>query len=285
MLKPLEAVGSHDACRGRQYRRLAVHQSPLARRLDDLPRHDRRTGRGGRQDHRREQEEFAVESQRRAQAALGAGVFEDEIVPSRSRTTVTRDEPPRADVTLEGWPASRRRFSGTAPSRQAPPAASTTGPRQSRSRRRRWRRSWARKPIARVVSTAVAGVDPSCMGLGPVPATRKALTRAGLQVSGSGPDRAQRGVRSAGHRVHSRPRPRSGPGQHLRRGDRPGPPARRQRRPHPHHAGPRPAPHRRALRARDDVHRGRPGDRDGGRGGPSAAGTRRAPCPAIRPAR
>ena len=39
------------------------------------------------------------------------------------------------------------------------------------------------KPIARVVSTAVAGVDPSCMGLGPVPATRKALARAGLAAA------------------------------------------------------------------------------------------------------
>ncbi|HET6836614.1 MAG TPA: thiolase family protein, partial [Gemmatimonadales bacterium] len=39
------------------------------------------------------------------------------------------------------------------------------------------------RPLARVVATAVAGVDPSCMGLGPVPATRKALTRAGLEVA------------------------------------------------------------------------------------------------------
>jgi acetyl-CoA acetyltransferase family protein len=38
------------------------------------------------------------------------------------------------------------------------------------------------RPLARVVSTAVAGVDPSCMGLGPVPATRKALARAGLRA-------------------------------------------------------------------------------------------------------
>jgi acetyl-CoA acetyltransferase family protein len=43
-------------------------------------------------------------------------------------------------------------------------------------------RELGRRPVARVVSTAVAGVDPSCMGLGPVPATRNALARAGLQV-------------------------------------------------------------------------------------------------------
>ncbi len=39
------------------------------------------------------------------------------------------------------------------------------------------------EPLARVVATAVAGVDPSCMGLGPVPATRKALERAGIPAS------------------------------------------------------------------------------------------------------
>jgi acetyl-CoA acetyltransferase family protein len=43
-------------------------------------------------------------------------------------------------------------------------------------------RELGRRPVARVVSTAVAGVDPSCMGLGPVPATRNALARAGLQA-------------------------------------------------------------------------------------------------------
>jgi acetyl-CoA acetyltransferase family protein len=44
-------------------------------------------------------------------------------------------------------------------------------------------RELGRKPVARVLSTAVAGVDPSCMGLGPVPATRKALARAGLRAA------------------------------------------------------------------------------------------------------
>jgi 3-oxoadipyl-CoA thiolase len=126
---------------------------------------------------RREQEEFAVESQRRAQAALGAGVFEDELVPVAA---VTRDEAPRADVTLESLarlaPAFQRDGTVTAGTSSGinDGAAAVAVASQEVAR------ELGRKPIARVVSTAVAGVDPSCMGLGPVPATRKALARAGL---------------------------------------------------------------------------------------------------------
>jgi 3-oxoadipyl-CoA thiolase len=136
---------------------------------------------------RREQEEFAVESQRRAQAALAAGVFEDELVPVRvpgeeKIPPVTRDEPPRADVTSEGLarlpPAFQRDGTVTAGTSSgindgAAALAVASG---------EMARELGRAPIARVVSTAVAGVDPSCMGLGPVPATRKALARAGLRA-------------------------------------------------------------------------------------------------------
>ena len=67
-----------------------------------------------------------------------------------------------------------------APSRRAAPAASTTAPPRSPSRARKQSRRSGLRPLARIVATAVAGVDPSCMGIGPVPATRKALARAGL---------------------------------------------------------------------------------------------------------
>ena len=76
------------------------------------------------------------------------------------------------------------------------------------------------KPLARIVSTAVAGVDPAIMGYGPVPATRKALERAGIGVGGPRPHRAQRGVREPVDRVHRRARPRPGEGQRQRRRDR-----------------------------------------------------------------
>ena len=136
---------------------------------------------------RREQEEFAVESQRRAAAAIAAGAFDDEIVPVITRRdgrseTVTRDEPPRADVTLE-------RLAKLAPAFQANgtvTAGTSSGINDGAAMLAVASSGMAEElgiaPLARVVSTAVAGVDPSCMGLGPVPATRKALARAGLGV-------------------------------------------------------------------------------------------------------
>jgi 3-oxoadipyl-CoA thiolase len=136
---------------------------------------------------RRQQEEFAVESQRRAQTALAAGVFDDEITPVGVRRDgrdemVSRDEPPRADVTLEGLarltPAFQKDGSVTAGTssgiNDGAAVLAVASPGMAKELKA--------EPHARVVSTAVAGVDPSCMGLGPVPATRKALSRAGLRA-------------------------------------------------------------------------------------------------------
>jgi 3-oxoadipyl-CoA thiolase len=133
------------------------------------------------------QDAFAVESQRRAQQAIGAGVFADEIIgvevrQGKETRTVTRDEPPRPDATLEALgrltPAFVKDGTVTAGSSSgindgaAALAVVADGAVESLGVR----------PLARVVASAVAGVDPSCMGLGPVPATRKALARAGLTV-------------------------------------------------------------------------------------------------------
>jgi 3-oxoadipyl-CoA thiolase len=134
---------------------------------------------------RREQEEFAVESQRRAQAALASGVFQNEIVAvetGAAQAPVTRDEPPRADVTLESLarmaPAFQRDGTVTAGTSSGINDGSAAVVVASAE----MARALGRDPIAHVRSTAVAGVDPSCMGLGPVPATRKALARAGLRA-------------------------------------------------------------------------------------------------------
>ncbi|MGH7579885.1 MAG: thiolase family protein, partial [Gemmatimonadales bacterium] len=137
---------------------------------------------------RREQEEFAVESQRRAQTALATGGFDDEIVPVTVQRAddirmVSRDEHPRADVTLDGLarltPAFQRDGTVTAGTssgiNDGAAALAVASPGIARE--------LGARPLARVVSTAVAGVDPSCMGLGPVPATRKALARAGLRTA------------------------------------------------------------------------------------------------------
>jgi 3-oxoadipyl-CoA thiolase len=135
---------------------------------------------------REEQDAFALESQRRAAAALQSCVFKEEIVQveiPRKRgegVVVTADEPPRPDTTLERLSALRPAFTaeGTVTAGNSSgindgaaallviSAASATG----------------MKPLARIVTTAVAGVDPSCMGLGPIPATQKALQRAGLTI-------------------------------------------------------------------------------------------------------
>jgi len=134
---------------------------------------------------REAQDAFAVESQRRAQAAIRAGVFADETVGIEVRRagsveTIARDEPPRADVTLEGLARLTPAFmrdgtvtAGTSSGINDGAAALAIASGEALA-------ELALAPLARVASTAVAGVDPSCMGLGPVPATRKALARAGL---------------------------------------------------------------------------------------------------------
>jgi 3-oxoadipyl-CoA thiolase len=135
---------------------------------------------------RREQDEFALESQRRAQAAVSSGVFADEIVPVEvpgdTNRTISKDEPPRAGLTLDALAALKPAFvkngtvtAGTSSGiNDGAAALSVVGAETLEE--------LGLEPMARIVATAVAGVDPSCMGLGPIPATRKALERAGITV-------------------------------------------------------------------------------------------------------
>jgi acetyl-CoA acetyltransferase family protein len=134
---------------------------------------------------RAEQDAFAVESQRRAEAALTACVFTDELVPVPlpDGTTFARDEYPRAGTTLTGVAKLKPAFrpDGTVT------AASASGINDGAAALLILGRAAAAAarepaPLARIVATAVAGVDPSCMGLGPIPATQKALARAGMTV-------------------------------------------------------------------------------------------------------
>jgi 3-oxoadipyl-CoA thiolase len=137
---------------------------------------------------RQEQDEFALQSQRRAEAAISAGAFADELVPVEVNgpagpKTVNRDEPPRPGLTIESLakldPAFVRNgtvTAGTSSGINDGAAALAVASAQAMSVSRL-------EPLARVVATAVAGVDPSCMGLGPIPATRKVLDRAGLTVA------------------------------------------------------------------------------------------------------
>ena len=132
---------------------------------------------------RAEQDAFAVESHQRAERALKECVFTDELVPVPlpDGSKFAKDEYPRAGTTMETVaklkPAFKKDGTVTAASSSgindgAAALLVTVGRSDGRTV----------KPLARIVTTAVAGVDPSCMGLGPIPATKKALKRAGLTI-------------------------------------------------------------------------------------------------------
>jgi 3-oxoadipyl-CoA thiolase len=137
---------------------------------------------------REEQDEFALRSHQRAVAAIEDGRFKDQIVPitvpqpKGDPILVERDEHPRPDTSMEALtrlkPAFREDGSVTAGNSSGiNDGASATVVVEADLARR-----LGLRPMARILATAVAGVDPSVMGLGPIPATRKALARAGLEV-------------------------------------------------------------------------------------------------------
>ena len=126
---------------------------------------------------REEQDAFALESQRRAGCAIREGVFDDEIIPVGN---VSRDEHPRPDVAIEKLAALRPAFAKDG----SVTAGNASGINDGASALLLVGSdaAFGHTPLARVVTSAVAGVDPSVMGIGPVPAVRKALERAGLSV-------------------------------------------------------------------------------------------------------
>ena len=138
---------------------------------------------------RERQDAFALESQRRAVAAIEAGRFDEQIVPIEvvgrkgETTVVSRDEHPRADTSAEALARLKPAFKRDGGSVTA---GNSSGINDGASAvllvEAERARELGLKPLARVVATAVAGVDPAVMGIGPVPATRKVLERAGIGV-------------------------------------------------------------------------------------------------------
>ncbi|MGH8734755.1 MAG: acetyl-CoA C-acyltransferase, partial [Burkholderiales bacterium] len=138
---------------------------------------------------RADQDGFAYRSQMRAAQAQASGYFAEEIVavtiPGRKgeKHEVTTDEHPRADTTLERLASLKPvvRPGGTVT------AGNSSGINDGASAVLLAYAEAAERlglrPIARVVASAVAGVDPGYMGLGPIPATRKVLARAGLSIT------------------------------------------------------------------------------------------------------
>jgi acetyl-CoA C-acetyltransferase len=136
---------------------------------------------------RQEQDEFAAASQRKAGEAMAAGRFKDEIAPVTVKTrkgdvVVSQDEYPKPETTAEVLAKLRPAFSkeGTVTAGNASGindgAAAVVVMSAEEARRR------GITPLARIVSWATAGVDPSIMGTGPIPASRKALAKAGWTV-------------------------------------------------------------------------------------------------------
>ncbi|WP_413205643.1 acetyl-CoA C-acetyltransferase [Rhodospirillum sp. A1_3_36] len=136
---------------------------------------------------REEQDTFAAGSQNKAEAAMAAGRFKDEITPvtikgRKGDTIVDTDEYPKAGVTAEGLAKLRPAFSKTG----TVTAGNASGINDGAAALVLMSDANAAKrgvtPLARIVSWATMGVDPSIMGTGPIPASRKALEKAGWTV-------------------------------------------------------------------------------------------------------
>jgi len=133
---------------------------------------------------RQQQDEFAVASQNKAEAAQKAGKFKDEIIPFTVKTrkgdvVVDADEGPRHGASLDGMTKLRPAFqkdgtvtAGNASSINDGAAAVVLMTAKQAAKE-------GKKPLARIVSWAQAGVDPAIMGTGPIPASRAALKKAG----------------------------------------------------------------------------------------------------------
>jgi 3-oxoadipyl-CoA thiolase len=141
---------------------------------------------------RAQQDAFALESHRRAVAAIESGKFAEEIVPvsipqrKGDPVIVSRDEHPRPDTSLEALGRLRPAFRNNGTVTAGNSSGINDGAAAVLLMSDRQARALGLRPLARVVASAAAGVAPRTMGLGPVPATRKALDRAGLQISDLG---------------------------------------------------------------------------------------------------
>ena len=215
---------------------------------------------------REQQDQFATASQNKAEAAIKAGRFKDEIVPvtikgRKGDTIVDTDEFPKAGVTVEALAKLRPAFSkdgsvtaGNASGINDGAAALVLMGADAASKR-------GLTPLARIVSWATAGVDPAVMGSGPIPASRLALQKAGWSVGRPRPDRGERGFRRPGLRGQQGHGLGSVEGERQRRRHSTRPSDRRLGGPRPDHPAARDAEARCQEGSGDTVHRRRHGYR------------------------
>lgn len=179
-----------------------MHHLPLDFNFDINPKFYQRTSKGAMlmgvtaeflaQMHeisREEQDKFALHSHQKAAKAQSSGEFRREIIPvfgrdeEGNRILVERDQCIRSDTSMEALSALEPAFMpkvGTVTAGNSSPLNDGAAALLVMSEEKA--RSLGLKPLVRVRSTAVAGVDPCVMGTGPVPATEKALERAGLKL-------------------------------------------------------------------------------------------------------
>lgn len=138
---------------------------------------------------REDQDQFALASHQKADAATDSGGFEKEIIPiwgrneAGERTLIERDQCIRADTNLEALSSLKPAFMpgiGTVTAGNSSPLNDGAAAMLVMSEERA--KALGLNPIAKIRATAVAGVDPCVMGTGPVPATQKVLKRAGLSL-------------------------------------------------------------------------------------------------------
>jgi 3-oxoadipyl-CoA thiolase len=136
---------------------------------------------------REDQDRFAYDSQMKCKAAVESGRFAGELVPFREGAgkkpiELTQDEPPRPDTTIESLAKLKPAFkaNGTVTAGNSSPLNDGAAALLVCSAAAAAKHGWT--PLARVVTSATFGVDPSVMGIGPIGATRKALARAGIGV-------------------------------------------------------------------------------------------------------
>jgi 3-oxoadipyl-CoA thiolase len=129
---------------------------------------------------REDQDAFALASQRRWAAAAEAGRFDDELIPVGD---VSRDEHPRPDTTLEKLSTLRPAFRDGGTVTAGNSSGINDGAAALVIASEEKARTLGVEPLGRFVASAVAGVDPRVMGIGPVPAVRKLLARAGVDVT------------------------------------------------------------------------------------------------------
>jgi 3-oxoadipyl-CoA thiolase len=141
---------------------------------------------------REDQDAFALQSHQRAIAAMDSGKFLDEIVPvsvpqrKKDPVLVENDERPRRDTSMEALARLRPAFRKDGTVTAGNSSGLNDGAAAVLLMSAEKAKELGLKPMARIVASAAAGVNPRTMGLGPIPASRKALARAGLSIGDIG---------------------------------------------------------------------------------------------------